>query len=290
MLYMNKATIIGALLTLVTVLLAVIAYWPSAPTPTPEPIPRPVVEEPVVEIVPTSTVSIIGQSVEGRDINAHTFGTGATNILLVGGIHGAYEGNTVRLAEAVIEEFHVNQIVIPENITVHIIPNLNPDGYALPTTATNFDRRMNANGVDLNRNFDCQWSPESKWGIVETSGGTSAFSEPEAAALRDYVLPIQDSLASAIFWHSKANQVFTSECGLGNGAAPGGPELMNAYASAANYEAFGMWTAYPVTGAAEDWLASIGVPALTVELETRDSIEWTRNWAGVLATLALYAE
>jgi len=285
---MNKATIFGALLTLGVVLLAVWAYWPKA-APVIEPTPVAVVEEPVAEIVPTSTVSIIGQSVEGRDITAHTFGTGDTDVLFVGGIHGGYEANTVRLAEGVIDEFQINQMVIPENITVHIIPNLNPDGYALPAAASNFDRRMNANGVDLNRNFDCQWNPVGTWGSVETSGGTAPFSEPEAIALRDYITPIQTTLGGAVFWHSKANQVFTSECGLGTGAAPRGVELMNAYATAGNYEAFGMWTAYPVTGAAEDWLATLGIPAITVELETRDSIEWTRNWAGVLATLGLFA-
>ena len=46
----------------------------------------------------------------------------------------------------------------------------------------------------------------------------------------------------------------------------------------------------PVTGAAEDWLASIGIPALTVELETRDSIEWQRNWAAVQETMNLFNE
>lgn len=286
---MNKATIIGALLTLGVVLLAVIAYWPTHSTPDIVTPPTPVS---VVETsAPTSTVSVIGQSVEGREITAYTFGTGETDLLFVGGIHGGYEGNTVRLAEAVIGEFGgVGAPLIPDNITVHIIPNLNPDGYALPDTESNFDRRMNANGVDLNRNFDCQWSPTGQWGQVETSGGTAPFSEPEAVALRDYITPMQDSLKAAVFWHSKANAVYTSECGLGNGAALGGVELMNAYATAANYEAFGMWTAYPVTGAAEDWLATLGIPAVTVEFETRDSIEWSRNWAGVQATIELFTQ
>jgi len=287
---MNKATIFGALLTLGVVLLAVVLYWPSAPSTPTVPAPQATSTPVVVDTVPTSTVSVIGQSVEGRNITAYTFGTGDTDVLFVGGIHGGYEANTVRLAEGVIEELQINQIVIPDNLTIHIIPNLNPDGYALPTTASNFDRRMNANGVDLNRNFDCQWSPVGTWGQVETSGGTAPFSEPEAVALRDYIAPLQDTLAGAVFWHSKANQVFTSECGLGSGAAPMGIQMMNAYATAGNYEAFGMWTAYPVTGAAEDWLASLGIPAITVELETRDSIEWQRNWAGVLATLALFGE
>lgn len=255
-----------------------------------QPLAAPVVatSSPSVAAIATSTIKTIGTSVQGRTIDVHTFGTGPKNILFVGGIHGGYEANTVHLAEAVIEEFQLFPNTIPDDITVHIIPNLNPDGYALSASASNFDRRMNANGVDLNRNFDCQWQPAGTWGSVETSGGAAAFSEPEAAALRDYVLETRP--AAAAFWHSKASAVYTSECGPGTGAAPNGEALMNTYASAANYDAFGMWTAYPVTGAAEDWLASIGITAITVELETRDSIEWERNWAGVQATLSLFAE
>jgi predicted deacylase len=279
---MNKATIIGALLTLGVVLLAVVAFWPTT-LPAPEPLPEPAVEE-VIPPTPTSTVSVIGTSVQGRDITAHTFGTGETDILFVGGIHGGYEANTVGLAEGVIEELHVNQMVVPENITVHVIPNLNPDGYALPADSSDFDRRMNANGVDLNRNFDCRWTPESTWRTNPVSGGTEPFSEPEAIALRDYVT--EHTPIAAVVWHSRANAVYTSECGAG--VVAGGNELMNAYAAAATYDAAGLWTAYPVTGASEDWFASIGIPAITVEFETRDSIEWTRNWAGVLATLELF--
>lgn len=283
---MNKFTLVGVVLTLIVVSIAIWVYWPVPVTPVilEEPKPEPIVEE----IVATSSQMIIGSSVEGREITAHTFGTGSTSVLFVGGIHGGYEANTIGLAESMIDELHANPSFIPENITVHIIPNLNPDGYALPVTASNFDRRMNANGVDLNRNFDCLWTPESSWRSETVSAGTKPFSEPEAITLRDYVISIEDTLAGAVFWHSQANAVYTSECGLGSGAAPGGEALMNTYATAGNYRAFGMWTAYPVTGAAEDWLASLGIPAVTVELETRDSIEWERNLAGTIATLELY--
>ena len=234
----------------------------------------------------TSTANqiVIGSSVEGRDITAYEYGSGDTQLLFVGGIHGGYEANTIRLAQAVIDEFHTNPDTIPDSVTVHIIPNLNPDGYTLPSTATDAQRRFNANSVDLNRNFDCRWQPTGTWRGVTMSAGTAPFSEPEAATLRDYVAQINPN--AAVFWHSAANEVFTSECG--NGVLPSTDLLMNAYAPAANYRAAGLWTAYPITGDAEGWLASLGIPAITVELETRDSIEWERNWAGVLAILELY--
>lgn len=254
--------------------------------PTPEPIPTPE-PEPVVEEAPaTTSIAVIGQSVEGRDIVAYTFGTGETDVLFVGGIHGGYEENTIGFASAAIDEFQTDDSTIPENVTVHIIENLNPDGYALPADATEFDRRMNANGVDLNRNFDCRWEPESTWRSQFVSGGEAPFSEPEAQALRDYVIATDP--VAAVVWHSKANAVYTSECGAG--VVAGGEALMNTYATAADYRPAGLWTAYSVTGASEDWLASIGIPAITVEFETRDGIEWERNWAAVRATLNLYAE
>ena len=43
--------------------------------------------------------------------------------------------------------------------------------------------RFNADGVDLNRNFDCDWAPTGTWQNKTVSGGTAAFSEPEAAAI-----------------------------------------------------------------------------------------------------------
>jgi predicted deacylase len=278
---MSKFIIAGALLTVGVVGLAMWAYWPAPSAP--------VVVVPQAELTPviaTTTQTTIGQSVQGRNIEAYTFGTGDTDLLFVGGIHGGYEANTVRLANAMISEFQTNESLIPNNITVHIIPELNPDGYALPTTASAQERRFNANNIDLNRNFDCRWAPESTWRSKTVSAGTEPFSEPEAAALRDYVATTNP--VAAVFWHSIGNAVFTSECGAG--VLPATETLMTTYATAANYEAAGLWTAYQVTGDAEGWLASINIPAVTVEFETRDSIEWERNLAGTLATLELYRQ
>jgi len=279
---MNKFTITGVVLTLFVVGLAVWVYWPAPQAPVVVP-PTP---EPVIEVIATSTETIIGTSVEGRSITAHTFGTGETNLLFVGGVHGGYEANSVRLADTMIGHLHANADLIPSNLTVHIIPVLNPDGYALPTTASDQNRRFNANGVDLNRNFDCKWAPESSWRGQTVSAGTAPFSEPEAAALRDYVLAT--SPEASIFWHSVANNVYASECE--NGILPDTLALMNVYADAGNYGKVPQFDAYPITGDVEGWLASIGIPAITVELETRNSIEWERNLAGTLAALELFSQ
>lgn len=263
-----------------------------------------VVTEPEIIVVPpapTTTEAIIGTSVEGRAIKAHTFGTGGTDLLFVGGMHGGYEWNSILLAYAMIDHFQDNPAAIPTNVTVHIIPNLNPDGLFTATglegkfTATeipNHDMfaagigRFNANNVDLNRNFACKWAPESTWRGAMVSAGSAAFSEPEAVALRDYVTSITPE--AVVFWHSQANNVYASECE--NGVLPETLTLMNSYSNAGDYGAIPVFDAYPITGDAEGWLASLGIPAVTVELGSRTSIEWNQNLAGVTATLQLYGK
>jgi len=293
----SKTTLFVVLLLLAGVgVLGWLALKPTAPeTPT---ITSP---EPVPEVVEVPRVETIGTSVEGRVIESHTFGTGETDLLFVGGIHGGYEWNSILLAYEMIDYFDANEAAVPENLTVHIIPNLNPDGLFIATnqegrfTVADIPDvdihsagigRFNANDVDLNRNFDCRWTPTSTWRGAEVSGGTSPLSEPEAVVLRDYVFDIDP--VAAVFWHSRANNVYGSECG--EGVAADTFTLMETYARAAGYGEVPVFDAYPITGAAEDWLASLGIPTISVELETRTSSEHQRNLAGTLATLELYQD
>ena len=267
---------------------------------------REMVTEPVPTLTPTEeatttpTTSIsdeprtIGYSVEGRSIEVYTFGEGPNKFLFVGGIHGGYEWNSVALAYKVIDYFKAVPTSIPESAHVSIIPNLNPDGvYAVvgkegwfseadvSTKETNGLGRLNARGVDLNRNFDCKWQPEAVWRGTAVGAGTGPFSEPEALSLKNYILETQPK--AVIFWHSQANAVYASECE--SGILPETRILMDIYAHAAGYTPVASFTAYTVTGDAEGWLASIGIPAITVELSTHLSIEWEKNIAGVQAIL-----
>ena len=269
-------------------------------TPAPEPAPTPVVVE-VAEIVAIDPIATrtIGTSVEGRDITVTTIGTGSTTLLFVGGIHGGYEWNTALLAYQMIDHFTADPSLVPENITLAIVPDLNPDGtFLLSGTEGQFTLadvrntatretpgRFNANGIDLNRNFDCRWQPESTWRGEVRSAGTAPFSEPEAAAIRDWVL--ENNPAAVAFWHSIGDAVFTSECGAG--VMPSTEALMNTYAAASGYDAAGLWTAYQVTGDAEGWLATLGIPAVTVEFAAFNDPEFTQNLAGVEAVLEAYS-
>ncbi len=244
---------------------------------------------------------VLGQSVEGRDIIHYSFGTGSTHVLLVGGIHGGYEWNSILLAYEMIDYIKDNPDFVPSELTVDIIPDLNPDGTYLATglegrfnseDVTDYSMhetgigRFNANGVDLNRNFDCNWEPESTWRGQIVSAGTEPFSEPESKILRDIISETEP--IAAAFWHSRANAVFASECH--DGPLPLTLDIMNSYATAANYMAIPTFDAYPITGDVEGWLASLNIAAITVELEGRLTSEWDRNLAGTQAMLVTIAE
>jgi predicted deacylase len=257
--------------------------------------------QPVPEVPTKSEVrhSVIGTSVEGREINAYTYGDGAKRLLFVGGIHGGYEWNSVLLAYTYMDYLAKNLSSIPDGLSVTIIPSLNPDGvYRIVGTDGPFSvadvkeggvsaaaARFNANGVDLNRNFDCKWKPESMWRGNVVSAGTEPFSEPEAQALRDFVSA--HNPVAVVFWHSQSNAVYASECE--EGILPATRALMNVYATAAEYPAVDVFDAYEITGDAEGWLASIGIPAITVELSTHETIEWQRNLKGSTSVLNYFA-
>ncbi len=254
---------------------------------------------PVAEVTLSPRHEVIGRSVEGRSIDVYTYGTGATRIGFVGGVHGGYEWNSVLLAYELMDYLALYPESIPSTLSISVVPNANPDGVhrVLGTegrfTITDVPKgvaldggRFNARKVDLNRNFDCKWQATSSWKGVATSAGTSPFSEPEARAIRDFVRANKPD--AMIFLHSKAGAVYASQCE--GDILPKTLDIMNVYAKAAGYRAIKVFDAYVVTGDAEGWLASIGIPSVTVELETHETVEWQRNLAGIHALLGYYAE
>lgn len=259
----------------------------------PIPVPMP---PPIAEASPDPHVKVIGKSVQGRNIESYTYGKGQTHLVFVGGIHGGYEWNSVVLAYQMMDHLKANPNVLPANLKVTVIPSLNPDGvFAVIGKEGRFAAadvpkkdhsvgRFNANKVDLNRNFDCNWKPKSTWRAKPVSAGTKAFSEPEAAAFRDYILA--DEPSAVVFWHSQANTVYASECN--QGIAQETLDIMNAYAKAAKYSAAKTFDAYAISGDADGWLASINIPAITVELKTHETVEFQQNLAGVKALFEYY--
>ena len=254
----------------------------------------PATGENVLPALPTRDYgyAIIGFSGQGRAIEAFSFGNGATHLVLVGGIHGGYEWNTVLLAYQMIDYFYGNQEQIPETITLHIMPAANPDGLYLVTGRTGrFSAgqvseppraaRFNGRGVDVNRNWSCGWSPSARWGGLRVDPGSEPFSEPETRALRDYFLELRP--AAVIFWHSQANLVAPGRCGEDAGSA----RLAEIYGEASGYPP-GPFTAYELTGTASDWLNEQGIPAAAVELADHENTASGQNLAGIFALFDFY--
>ncbi|MCX6712697.1 MAG: M14 family metallopeptidase [Candidatus Vogelbacteria bacterium] len=251
-------------------------------------------------VVDNKDETVIGKSVEGRDIIAYNYGTGATKLLFVGGIHGGYEWNTVLLAYQLMDYLKANPNVIPKNIQVTVIPVLNPDGLnRVVGTSSRFAAgdvpkaqeiliagRFNAHQVDLSRNFDCDWQSKGTWQTRSVSGGSAAFSEPESLALKNYIEAGKPS--AAVFWYSAAGGVFSSSCHAGVSAET--RLLTNTYAKAAGYPAYEEFTSYEITGDAVNWLAKENIPAASVLLTTHDNVEWDKNLAAVKAVINSYAK
>lgn len=99
-------------------------------------------------------------------------------ILLIGGVHGD-EPEGVRLAEETLRALlSWTRDGIPLAPWI-IVPCLNVDGYKANT-------RVNARGVDLNRNYpSMDWSPESD--APRYSPGPSAASEPEVQGIVELI-------------------------------------------------------------------------------------------------------
>ena len=242
---------------------------------------------------------VIGKSVGGRDIIAYHFGNGNKDLLFVGGIHGGYSWNTSLVAYELIDYLEANPDVIPENVRVSVVPVLNPDGlHAVVGTDGRFSRadapearedrvpgRFNANGVDLNRNFDCEWREEGVWQSRDVSGGGRAFSEPEARAIESYVEANEPD--AVVVWYSAAGGVFASNCREGVPAET--LAITNLFADASGYRAYEEFDFYEITGDMVNWLAKENIPAISVLLSTHTDSEWSKNRAGVEALLEYYA-
>jgi murein tripeptide amidase MpaA len=123
------------------------------------------------------TMVVFGQSETGREITGYEIGSGQECILMFGGIHGSERG-TVELMEKLVDEIAAQPELVPSDKKLIVIPLANPDGY--------FDRedKLNANGVNLNRNFATEdWVIQE--GDADTYAGLEPFSEIESRVLRD---------------------------------------------------------------------------------------------------------
>jgi len=222
----------------------------------------------------------LGQSVEGRDIWAWQFGQGPRTIVLVGGIHGGFEGNTVVLSEEIVDYFRQHPEDILPRMRLVIIPVANPDGLR---RGIDIEGRFNAHGVDLNRNWGCEWSPTAVLRDIQVNSGPRAFSEPESLALRSYF--VAEPPDAVIFYHSAAGGIFLGQC---RDTLP--PVwLGKLLRDATGYPYHTEFNYYEVSGDATNWLVERGIPSAVIELYSKDDTEFDINLKGVMALQCYFA-
>lgn len=201
-----------------------------------------------VERSPSAVVTtreVIGTSVEGQPIRAiHRARQGATRTLLViGSMHG-----NERAGMRVIRRLR-DRANLPADLDLWLVPTINPDGTAA-------DRRTNARGVDLNRNFPYRWRSSPR-GL--TWSGPGSLSEPESRALRQFALRVQPRLT--VVFHQPL---------FGVGANDGGRPIVRALARGMKLPVTDLRCGSVCHGTFTDWANNrIAGLALTVEFGRR---------------------
>ena len=183
----------------------------------------------------------IGKSVLGREIKAICFGDPRAASLFVGATHGLewltaslllrFAGD---LAEALSNDGHVSGINVRKamlNRSLTIVPCLNPDGVEIALYGRAGAGRLgdkveqisggdfstwqaNANGVDINHNFDAGWKilrqMERDAGILGPApsryGGPHPNSEPETRAIVTHCLAWRPR--SLYSFHSQGEEIY----------------------------------------------------------------------------------
>lgn len=217
---------------------------------------------------------IIGYSVQGRPIDVYTFGQGEIHYLIVAGIHGGYEGNTIDLANQFLVYLNKHPEAAPSGATLYIIPDMNPDAAA---RGRNAGARVNANGVDLNRNFPshnwvANWDHTNCWDDRPTTGGVSAGSEPETRAVVNFIY--RHHIEAMISYHSAGLGVFPG----GDPWEPASERLASALSAVTGYPYPPIDTGCDYTGTLADWAVQSGVgAAVDMELATHRDADFSKN-------------
>ena len=260
------------------------------PEPTATPTPTPTATSVPATPLPQPETHQIGVSAQGTPIAAIGFGAGDNAVIFVGGMHAGYAPASVELAQMSISYFSENPLVIPENVTLYVVPNLNPDS---PLDPGRLSGRLNANDVDLNRNWDCRWQQEAQWNATPVSGGSEPFSEPEVSAMQDFITERQ--AAAVIFWEARSTGGLVSPGRCETAQTLVSADLAQIYGTASGYQVsdFERLTRQEVTGDGTNWLDQEGIAAIAVllpEYATIEEEDWDNNLAGMLAVLEHYSQ
>jgi len=138
---------------------------------------------------PRSGLAVVGTSVQGRPLTGLWLGQppedGAPTWRVLGAHHGDEWSSfevALDLAQTLAHGDGTDPAItgLLDDATVWVVPYVNPDGVSVGS-------RYNADDVDLNRNYDYEWSAST------FRSGDAPFTEPETRAVRalaDYGAPL----------------------------------------------------------------------------------------------------
>jgi predicted deacylase len=249
----------------------------NIPTPLPQITPTVVVDSAKPITTPLALVNeqeseIIGHSVNGSPIEVYRFGSGTHERMTIAGIHGGDEWNTVTLANQLIVYINQNPNVIPDDVTLFVLRNMNPDGEA---RAHNKYGRVNSNGVDLNRNFPVNWQADWNragcWNYLPTTGGSTAGAEPETQSVINFIE--KHKIEALISYHSAALGIFPG----GNPPDENSIQFAEALAAVSSYPYPPLDTGCQYSGTLADYAASQGIAAVDLELTNHIDTDFATN-------------
>ncbi|MDK2971121.1 MAG: hypothetical protein PWP23_876 [Candidatus Sumerlaeota bacterium] len=243
-------------------------------------------------------LSSIGNSHEGRDLwllkisdNVATDEPDEPEFLFIGLQHArewlagtTLHGITNHLITQYGTEPRVDAVV--NGFQIYVLLVSNPDGYVYTHTTERLwrkNRRNNGNGtfgVDLNRNWPYKWDTASGSTGSNLYRGPSPLSEPENAALNDWILSRNGRVAGCLNYHAYGNLVMHSWAWT-TATAPGAElmtPLVTNMATAMHavhnqtYSAgsWGVALGYTGGGVTDDTFhATYGIPMITSEVRPR---------------------
>jgi len=189
---------------------------------------------------------VLGYSLQGRPIHLWQLTRGIRSFLLIGGVHGD-EVEGYGLIERYLASGKWGSL--ESKAALWAIPRLNPDGCAL-------GQRLNANGVDLNRNL-----PTQDWVAASLEAryppGPAPGSEPETQALLASLAQIRPQFILS------AHSCQSNPCVNYNGPALELAQAMAAHNRLPVTDDIG----YPTPGSLGTWAGQERqIPTLTLEL------------------------
>ena len=224
---------------------------------------------------------VIGYSVAGRPLEVYRFGTGEVKRIIIAGVHGGSEWNTIALAEELIAYITENPHIIPDENTLYILRSFNPDGEARGKV---LDGRANENGVDLTRNWSVDWQPDwdrsGCWDYRPITSGPYPFSEPETRALMAFLL--NSHVDALINYHSAAPGIYPA----GDPPDEQSVQLARALSRGSGYPYPGVPIYCEFTGMLVDWAAANGIASVDLELTTAWRTDFLQNLDVLKAFLA----